>query len=218
VLLFAAALALTTGISLGLFPAWHNTRADLVTTIRSNAGQIVGARSAARFRASLVTAQISLATALLIAAGLFMRSLVNVTRVDLGIRVDSVVTFYIAPQRAGYDSVRMPLLYARVEEALGALPGVTGVTSGTVPLLANLYLISTLVSTIWTFGDYAPVLFVSGGAPAFGSEVVSTLGFHYALDYANPPFGVAAGLSVLPLLIPAVILLMYRLKRTEVQL
>jgi multiple sugar transport system permease protein len=88
----------------------------------------------------------------------------------------------------------------------------------TVPLLANLYLISTLVSTIWTFGDYAPVSFVSGGAPAFGSEVVSTLGFHYALDYANPALGVAAGLSVLPLLIPAVILLMYRLKKTEVQL
>jgi multiple sugar transport system permease protein len=88
----------------------------------------------------------------------------------------------------------------------------------TVPLLANLYLISTLVSTIWTFGDYAPVLFVSGGSPTFGSEVVSTLGLHYALDYANPPLGVAAGLSVLPLLIPAVILLMYRLKRSEVQL
>jgi multiple sugar transport system permease protein len=88
----------------------------------------------------------------------------------------------------------------------------------TVPLLANLYLISTLVSTIWTFGDYAPVLFVSGGSPAFGSEVVSTLGFHYALDYANPPLGVAAGLSILPLLIPAVILLMRHLKRTEVQL
>jgi multiple sugar transport system permease protein len=62
------------------------------------------------------------------------------------------------------------------------------------------------------------VLFVSGGSPAFGSEVVSTLGFHYALDYANPPLGVAAGLSVLPLLIPAVILLMHRLKKTEVQL
>jgi predicted permease len=137
VLVFAAALALTTGIALGMFPAWHNTRADLVTTIRSNAGQIAGARSAARFRSSLVTIQISLATSLLIAAGLFMRSLVNVTHVDLGIRADSVVTFYIAPQRAGYDSVRTPLLYARVEEALGALPGVTGVTSAMVALLAN---------------------------------------------------------------------------------
>lgn len=88
----------------------------------------------------------------------------------------------------------------------------------TVPLLANLYLISTLISAIWTFGDYAPVLFVSGGSPAFGSEVVSTLGFRYALDYANPPLAVAAGLSVLPLLIPAVILLMQRLKTMEVQL
>jgi len=87
-----------------------------------------------------------------------------------------------------------------------------------VPLLANLYVISTLVSTIWTFGDYAPVLFVSGGTPAFASEVLSTLGFHYALDFANPPLGVAAGLSVLPVLIPVVILLMHRLKTLEVQL
>ena len=137
VLYFAAALALATGIALGLFPAWHNTRADLVTTIRSNAGQIAGAKSAARFRASLVTVQISLATTLLIAAGLFMRSLVNVTRVDLGIRVDSVVTFYINPERAGYDSIRTPLLYARVEDALSALPGVDGVTTGMVPLLSG---------------------------------------------------------------------------------
>jgi multiple sugar transport system permease protein len=88
----------------------------------------------------------------------------------------------------------------------------------TLPLLANLYVVSTLISTIWTFGDYSPVLFVSQGTPAFESEVVSTLGFHYALDFASPPLGVAAGLSVLPLLIPIVILLMHRLKVTEVQL
>jgi len=88
----------------------------------------------------------------------------------------------------------------------------------TVPLLANLYFISTLISTIWTFGDYTPVLFVSGGAPAFSSDVVSTLGFHYALDFGRPRLGVAAGLSVLPLLIPIVILLMRRLRTTEVQL
>ncbi|HET9707643.1 MAG TPA: ABC transporter permease [Gemmatimonadales bacterium] len=137
VLYFAAALALATGIALGLFPAWHNTRADLVTTIRSNAGQIAGARSATRFRAALVTAQISLATALLVAAGLFMRSLVNVTRVDLGIHVDSLVTFYINPGRAGYDSIRTPVLYAQVEEALAALPGVSGVSSGMVALLSG---------------------------------------------------------------------------------
>jgi multiple sugar transport system permease protein len=88
----------------------------------------------------------------------------------------------------------------------------------TLPLLANLYIVSTLIATIWTFGDYAPVLFVSGGTPAFESEVISTLGFHYGLDFADPPLAVAAGLSLLPLLIPLSLVLMRRLKATEVQL
>jgi predicted permease len=137
VLLFSALLAVGTGLVFGLFPAWHSTRSELVTTIRANAGQISGARSAARFRATLVTVQISLATALLIAAGLFMKSLVNVTHVELGIRVDSLSTFSLAPERSGYDSTRALLLYDRVEEAVAAIPGVQGVTSGLVPLLAG---------------------------------------------------------------------------------
>jgi multiple sugar transport system permease protein len=88
----------------------------------------------------------------------------------------------------------------------------------TMPLLTSLYIISTLIAAIWAFGDYSPVFFVSGGTPAFESEVVSTLGFHYALDFANPELGVAAGLSVLPLLIPLVVVSMQRLKAVEVQL
>ena len=67
-----------------------------------------------------------------------------------------------------------------------APPPFAGSSISRVPLLANLYFISTLISTIWTFGDYTPVLFVSGGAPAFSSDVLSTLGFHYALDFAAP--------------------------------
>ena len=136
-LIFAAALALATGTAFGVFPAWHSTRTELVTTIRDNAGQISGTRSAARFRASLVTAQIALATTLLIAAGLFVKSLVNVTRVDLGMRVDSVVTFSLTPERSGYDSTRALLLYDRVEDEIRVLPGVKGVTSSMVPLLAG---------------------------------------------------------------------------------
>jgi multiple sugar transport system permease protein len=88
----------------------------------------------------------------------------------------------------------------------------------TAPLLGSLYVINTLIAAIWAFGDYSPVLFVSGGTPAFESEVIPTLGFHYALDFANPPLGVAAGLSVLPLLIPVVILLIQRLRAMKVQL
>jgi len=137
VLVFAGALGLATGIAFGVFPAWHSTRTELVTTIRANAGQISGARGAARFRTSLVTVQIALATTLLIAAGLFLKSLVNVTRVDLGVHVDDVVTFSVAPDRSGYDSTRALLLYGRVEDEVGAIPGVSGATSSMVPLLAG---------------------------------------------------------------------------------
>ncbi|HEY6158854.1 MAG TPA: ABC transporter permease [Gemmatimonadales bacterium] len=137
VLVFAAALALATGIVFGMFPAWHSTRSELVTAIRANVAQISGARSAVRFRTSLVTVQVALATTLLIAAGLFLKSLVNVTRVDLGVHVDDVVTFSLAPERSGYDSTRALLLYGRVEDEVGALPGVSGVTSSMVPLLSG---------------------------------------------------------------------------------
>jgi len=137
VLVFAAALAIAAGIVSGMFPSWLSTRTELVTAIRANAGQISGARGAARFRSSLVTVQIALATTLLIAAGLFVKSLVNVTRVDLGMRVDHVVTFRIAPERSGYDSARALLLYDRVEDAVGAIPGVKAVSSSTVPILAG---------------------------------------------------------------------------------
>jgi len=137
VLLFAALVSLGTGLLFGIFPALHSTRSDLIGAIRSNAGAVSGARGAARFRATLVTVQIALATTLLISAGLFLKSLVNVTHVELGVRVDDVVTFGLSPERSGYDSTRFRLLYQQVEGELAALPGVTGVTSSRVPLLGG---------------------------------------------------------------------------------
>ncbi|OYV66278.1 MAG: hypothetical protein B7Z72_11640, partial [Gemmatimonadetes bacterium 21-71-4] len=72
---FAAGLAVGTGILFGLVPALQSTRPDLVTALRNNSGKLSGTRGAARFRTSLVTAQIALSMALLIAAGLFIKSL-----------------------------------------------------------------------------------------------------------------------------------------------
>ena len=88
----------------------------------------------------------------------------------------------------------------------------------TFPLLANVYLISTLLSTIWTLGDFVTVYFVSSGAPAKLTEVLATYGFHEAFDFGYPNLGVAAMISALPVLIPLVILLMRRVRSTGVQL
>jgi multiple sugar transport system permease protein len=88
----------------------------------------------------------------------------------------------------------------------------------TFPLLANLYLICTLLSTIWTLGDFATVYLVSGPGPAHSTEVLATLGFRYIYDAAKPPLGVAAAMSALPVLIPIVIILMRKLQTRDVQL
>src|ERR1700680_2422707 len=88
----------------------------------------------------------------------------------------------------------------------------------TWPLLANLYLICTLLSTLWTLGDFTTVYLVSGGGPAGATEVLATLGFHYAFDFSRPALGVAAVMSALPVLIPIMLLLMRRLHTSELQL
>ena len=137
VIAFSGLLSVATGIAFGLFPALHSTRADLISAIRAGAGQLTGGRAAARFRASLVTVQISLSMGLLIMSALFLKSLMNVSRVDLGVTVDGISTFLIVPRRAGYDSARTTVLLTQVERELKALPGVSHVTGALVPIMSG---------------------------------------------------------------------------------
>ena len=103
---------------------------------------------------------------------------------------------------------------ARVDGATG----VRGFVHITFPLLANLYLICTLLSTIFLLGDFNAVTFVSGGGPANSTHVLATLGIRDAFEIANPRLGVAAVMSALPMVIPLVIILMRKLRAAEVQL
>jgi predicted permease len=134
---FTAVISLATGVLFGLAPALSSTRPDLVTALRNNSGKLAGDRGAERFRASLATTQIALSMALLIAAGLFIESLRNISRVDLGIDIEHVVQFSISPARSGYDGSRAAALYERIEQTLAALPGVRGASSSTVALLSG---------------------------------------------------------------------------------
>jgi predicted permease len=137
VMLFSGALAIGTGVLFGLFPALHSTRPDLVSALKGQSGQPSGARSAARFRTTLATAQIALSMALLVSAGLFTKSLFNVSRVDLGIKADNVIMFRVSPELNGYNPERSRQLFERLEDALAAMPGVTGVSASTVPLVSG---------------------------------------------------------------------------------
>jgi multiple sugar transport system permease protein len=100
--------------------------------------------------------------------------------------------------------------------------GATGLrrfTDVTFPLLANLYLVLTLLATIFLLGDFNSVYFVTGGGPANSTHLLATLGVvRDMLELGKPQLGVAAVMSALPLLIPLVIILMRKLKTSEAQL
>ena len=136
-LFFAAVTTIGTGIAFGLIPALHSTRPDVLTALKGQSGQPSGARSAARFRWALATAQIALSMMLLVSAGLFTKSLYKVSRIDLGMNIESMITFGVSPRLNGYKPVQSIAFFQRLEEDLRVQPGVTGVTASVVPILVG---------------------------------------------------------------------------------
>jgi multiple sugar transport system permease protein len=96
--------------------------------------------------------------------------------------------------------------------------GVRRFTHLVAPLLGNLYLVCTLLCTLWTIGDFTTVSLVSEGAPAYSTDVLATLGVHYAFDGARPALGVAAVMSALPVVVPLALLLVRVVQIRRIQL
>jgi predicted permease len=136
-LLFAAVSGFGTGGLFGIIPVVHVLRSRGGLKSMGESNRATGSRSASRARGLLATAQIALATSLLAETGLFITSLVNVARADLGIRRDGLVTFAVAPRMNGYTPSRSQAFFAQLEDRLAALPGVTSVSGSTIALLGN---------------------------------------------------------------------------------
>jgi energy-converting hydrogenase Eha subunit A len=130
-IIFTAVLALGVTIAIGLFPALHAVRPGALSALRAQSGQQAAGRGAARFRISLATAQVALSMVLVVLAGLFTKSLANISHVDPGLVPDGLVMFAISPQRNGYTVPRAAALFERLQDELAALPGVTAVSSST---------------------------------------------------------------------------------------
>jgi predicted permease len=136
-MLFAAGTAAATVLLFGVAPAWRASAVAPVTAIRGTAARSSGGLSVARFRSWLTTSQIAFSMVLLVLAGLFTQSMINVTRVNLGFDADSLVSFSVSPRLNGYTPDEVRVLYDRLEAALAAEPGVARAASAIVPLVAN---------------------------------------------------------------------------------
>lgn len=134
---FTFLVALLTAAVFGLYPAWRLSRTRPAEALRARNGQGGGDRGNGGFRNGLAVVQIAFSLALLAVAGLFARSLDNIARVDLGMRVDNVVTFTVVPALNGYGDAQSRQLFERMQERLSALPGVEGVALSAVNLMAG---------------------------------------------------------------------------------
>ncbi|HEX7080272.1 MAG TPA: ABC transporter permease [Gammaproteobacteria bacterium] len=137
VLAFAAGITLVTALLFGSIPAIKAMRTDPGRVVKGQASLAASGRGMTRFRGSLATSQVALSMLLLALAGLFTQSLMNVARVNLGMDIDSLVTFTVAPRLNGYGTERTMNVFDRLEEALAAAPGVVAVASASVPLIAD---------------------------------------------------------------------------------
>jgi predicted permease len=116
------------GVLFGVAPALHASRLDLVSAMRARQGGGTASRGRSRAADVLVAVQIAVSLVLLIGAGLFARSLLNVQRQPIGFVPDHVLLARLSPRLAGYTPESAVAFYSRLYERLAALPGIDGVT------------------------------------------------------------------------------------------
>jgi predicted permease len=134
VLAFTLAVSLLTGVLFGLAPAWRATSLDLATALNQSR-RTTGAVS--RLSKGLIVVQVALSLLLLVGAGLFIRTLYNLQRVDLGFNQENLLVFRLQPQQSGYKDERLWQFYQQLFARLDHLPGVRAATFGRVALIAN---------------------------------------------------------------------------------
>lgn len=134
-LVFAAAVALGTGVLFGLMPALHGSRGALSDALKEGAVHTGGgARRMTASRNVLVIAEIALALLLLAGSGLMLRSLARLLVVDPGVDPTNVLTVRVTPgTRMGRDS--LPAFFDDISREIGAIPGVRSVALADCPPL-----------------------------------------------------------------------------------
>lgn len=134
VLVFTLAVSLLTGVLFGLAPAWRATNLDLATSLKQSRRTTV---AVSRLSKGLIVAQVALSLLLLVGAGLFIRTLSNLQRVNLGFNQESLLLFRLQPEQSGYKDARMVQFYQQLFARLDNLPGVRAATFGRIALIAN---------------------------------------------------------------------------------
>jgi putative ABC transport system permease protein len=146
--LFAVAVSLFTGVAFGIAPCLAATRPDIAPTLKNEATNATARAAASRFRKALVVAQVALSLLLLIGAGLFVRTLLNLAGVDPGFEPERLLAFDVDPSLNGYDVPHRIDILRRIREEVEAEPAVHSVSLAEITLLND----STMSSSVTVEG------------------------------------------------------------------
>jgi predicted permease len=124
-LMFTLAVTVVTAVLFGTVPALRATKLQLTEALKDGRGSH-GAGAKSPLAKALVVSQVALSLVLLVGAGLFLKSLVNLGNVDTGFNKENVLRLQTDPSSIGYkvDEPRLKALYQQIEERVSALPGV----------------------------------------------------------------------------------------------
>jgi predicted permease len=136
VLLFTFGVSALTALAFGLVPALQTTKPNVGTVLKDEASAVVGSGNKG-LRKSLVVVQVALSLLLLIGAGLFLRSLENLSHLGPGFNTSRLVGFEIDPTLSGYNNEREKIAYRDLTDSLKSLPGVESVGLASMRILEN---------------------------------------------------------------------------------
>jgi macrolide transport system ATP-binding/permease protein len=133
------ALSVLTGVLFGLAPAIQSTRVDVIPALKeARAGEQVR-RSFLHVSLSqvLVVSQIAISLLMLVAAGLFVRTLSNLQKVDLGFNRENLLLFQLNARQAGHQDADIATFYSDLQKRFSGIPGVRSATLSRVPLVGG---------------------------------------------------------------------------------
>lgn len=136
VVLFTVGVSLATGLLFGLAPAWQAARTAANAGLRDS-GMATPNRRRLLLDKGLVIGQIGLSAILLVAAGLFAHTLLNLNRIPLGFQADHILLFRLNPPRTRYSDSQMIALYQKLEQNLATIPGVRSATMSNIAIIGD---------------------------------------------------------------------------------
>lgn len=177
-LIFALAVGTVCGVIFGWIPAWSGARVNVNDDLRDSSGRTTISRGMARLRSVLVVAEVALALALLISAGLLVQTARNLTKTDLGFTPAQTLTFRMVLDEKHYPTpAAVRTFYERLIDDIAGRPGVTGAAAGSLVPFSGI--------------DQDTELFIDGQGDPKPSDTPSA-----ALNQITPAYGGVIGLRL----------------------